>query len=613
MERNYWQKTLTARISRRRSILATGTAAAAAAFLAACGDDDDGGSSTGGGTGGAGNGLITEPQETFREAKRGGTLKDIHTFDPPTLDPAAPVAPLNAIIRHTYGTLVTEKPGILEPSTGVLGGDLAESWEVSPDKLTITLKLRQGVKWHNKPPVNARVVDVDDVTFSWARYSRLSPFRALTSNEVNPNAPVLSLTATDPRTIQIKLKEPLAYALNYFACYGSQSGNVNMLPKEADSALDLRGNIVGHGPFEVAEHQPSVGFTLRRNPEYYDKDFALVDQLNMPIVPEYAARLAQLKAGAVHRLPTPPNGEDVMIVKRDEPRLLLYETEYSAQPWIMSFGWLQEPFRDERVRQAVSMAIDRDAWIDAIQNVSGFEKDGLPVDARWNTHLHSLYQDFWLDPQGSEFGTNAQYFKFNLAESKKLLSAAGFANGFSVTSTYPVEGLDLRRFAEPLDGMLREILDIKGNNPNYANEYIPKWRDSQGQYEGWLHGSVTGTMPQFLHPVSSFAAEYWPKGGTTFRGFSMGSANDKSGDPTLTAMIEKARLEFDDAALKKQVHDIQRHLAKSMWGLMLPGGATGYDLAWPGLKNFRVYQVKQGSSPVWNAYRLWIDNTLPPA
>jgi hypothetical protein len=64
---------------------------------------------------------------------------------------------------------------------------------------------------------------------------------------------------------------------------------------------------------------------------------------------------------------------------------------------------------------------------------------------------------------------------------------------------------------------------------------------------------------------------------------------------------------------QKQVQEIQRHLAKSMWGLMLPGGATSYDLAWPALKNFGVYRVKQGASPVWNAYRLWIDNTLPPA
>jgi peptide/nickel transport system substrate-binding protein len=605
MEQGYWSRAINQRMARRRAMaLASGTAAGAA-FLAACGGGDGSGSTSGD------SDLIAKPKDTFDSAKRGGTLKDIHNFDPPTLDPAAPVASLNNIIRHTYGTLVTEKPGHLESSEGEMGPDLAESWEVSADRLQITLKLRSGVKWHNKPPVNGRTVDVDDVLFSWERYTRLSPFRALTFNSVNPDAPVLSMTAPDARTIQVKLKEPLSYALNYFASYGSFSGNMVLLPKEADGNLDIRRNIVGHGPFELASYTPAVGFTLRRNPEYYDKDFALIDQLDMPIVPEYAARLAQFKAGNVHRIL--PNGEDLMFVKRDEPRVLVYETDYSAQPWIVSFGWQQQPFLDERVRQAVSMGVDRESWIDAIYNVSGFESEGLPVQSRWNSHLHSLYDEFWLDPQDKDFGPNAKYFRHDVAEAKRLLAAAGHPNGFSVTSTYPIEGLALGRFAEPFDGMLGQLFEIKINNPNYANQYIPQWRDAQGQYEGWLHGSVTGTMPQVLHPVSALAAEYWPKGGLTFRGFSKSGAADKSGDPELTALIEKARLEFDSNSLRSQVHEIQRYLAKTMWGLMLPGGATGYDLAWPALQNHQVWRVKQGASPIWNAYRLWIDNSLAPS
>jgi len=607
MARSYWSVVLASRLSRRRGLALAGGSVAGAALLAACGAGEGDG-----GRGSAKSDLVTEPKDTFKEAKRGGSLKDVHNFDPPTLDPATPVAPLNSIVRHTYGTLVTEKPGYLEPSSGELAGDLAESWEVSPDRLTITLKLRQGVKWHNKPPVNGRSVDVQDVIFSWERYTRLSPFRALSYNTVNPDAPILTVAATDSRTITVKLKEPLAYALQYFANYGSFSGNVVMVPKEADAGLDMRRNIVGHGPFELAEYTPAVGLTLKRNPEYYDKDWALVDQIEMPIVPEYAARRAQFQAGNILRmLANEPQAEDVMAVKRDQPKLLLYQTDYSGQPWILSFGWLQEQFRDERVRQAVSMAIDRDTWIDAIQNVSGYEREGLPVESRWNSHLQAALGEDWLDPKGKDFGPNAKYFQFNLGEAKKLLAAAGYPNGFSVQSTYPVEGLALGRFAEPMDGMLRELFEIKVHNPNYANEYIPKWRDAQGQYEGWLYGSVTGTMPQFLHPVSSLAAEFWPKGGTTFRGFST-TSTPKAGDPELTAMIEKARLEPDANAQRRLVHDIQRYLAKAMWGLSLPGGATGYTLIWPALRNNRVWQTRQGAGPTWNAYRLWVDTTLPP-
>jgi hypothetical protein len=122
---------------------------------------------------------------------------------------------------------------------------------------------------------------------------------------------------------------------------------------------------------------------------------------------------------------------------------------------------------------------------------------------------------------------------------------------------------------------------------------------------------VTGTMPQVLHPVSAIAAEYWPKGGTTFRGFST-TSTAKGGDPELTSMIEKARLEPDANVQRKLLHDMQRHLAKAMWGLNLPGGSTGYTVSWPALRNQSVWRVRQGASPVWNAYRLWIDTTQPP-
>ena len=80
---------------------------------------------------------------------------------------------------------------------------LAESWEVSPDGLTINMKQRANAKWHNKAPVNGRAFDASDVIFSWNRYAQSAPLRALVANSSNPQAPVLSMTATDPKTISI--------------------------------------------------------------------------------------------------------------------------------------------------------------------------------------------------------------------------------------------------------------------------------------------------------------------------------------------------------------------------------------------------------------------------
>ena len=363
----YWSTILNQRIARRRALAATGSTAAAAALLAACGGGESGG-------GGADkSSLVVLPVDTTKQAKRGGIIKDRHTADPANLDIVNPVAPLNRPAQQAYSTLLRQKPGYLGPSNLALDPDVAESWEWSSDGLQITMKLRQGVKWHNKAPVNGRVLDVDDVLFSWNRYAAKATLRPLFVNAVNPDAPVLSVTAPDSRTIVVKLKEPLVYAPEIFASYGSFSGNVIMVPKETDTTFDIRREMIGTGPFLMADYTPSVGFTMKRNPEYFDKDFALVDQVDLPIVSIYAAALAQFKAGNIHYFAVNP--EEVLAIKREEPRLQIYPTDLAPNTESISFGWLPEgksPFLDERVRQAFSMSWDRDVWIDAFFNVSNF-------------------------------------------------------------------------------------------------------------------------------------------------------------------------------------------------------------------------------------------------
>ena len=605
MAAGYWATTLAQRLSRRRALAATGSLTAGAALLAACGGGDSGTAGT--------SDLITEPKDTFKEAKRGGTLREHVTADPPTLDNINPQASLNVVAHQIYGTLLREKAGYLKPEAGELEGDLAESFEYSPDRLQVTLKLRPGVKWHNRAPVNGRAVDVDDVLFSWNRYLQLGPLRSLVANSVSPQAPVLSVTAPDARTIQIKLKEPVVYILNYFAAFGSHTGNIMMVPKETGTTFDIRRDMIGHGPFELVNYTPSVNFSLKRNPEFYDKDFALVDTIEYPVLPQYPTRLSQFKAGNLHVFRT-INAEDVAAVKREDPRLLIYQNDFTSSILVMTFGQLPEgrtPFRDERVRQAISMAIDRDTWIDARRNVSRFAAEGLNVEPRWNSHLNARWGDWWLDPQGKDFGPNAKYFEYNLPEAKKLLAAAGHPNGFDVTSHYPVQVFDLGPDAVPLDGMLQELgLRIKLNPiTDYNTEYIPNIRDGSGQYEGWGYHSVTGNVPSQISETSALVAEHFPDSGVTFHGYSTSGRNDKSGDPVINQLLGKARLEADREARKKLLHDVQRHLGKTMHSLLAPGGSTFLTMAWPAMMNYRVYSSNPASM---SAYHIWLDQTKPP-
>src|SRR6266550_6800844 len=167
---DYWARSLSQRISRRRVLLTSAAGTAGAALLAACG----GGGSGPGKSSGQASGLLTQPVDTTQQAKRGGVMKDRAAADPPSLDPVNASAPLNTIMSRSYSALVQAKPGYLARAQNEFVPDLVESWETSPDGLQITMKLRQGVKLHNKPPVNGRGFDMDDVMFSWDRFAKKS-------------------------------------------------------------------------------------------------------------------------------------------------------------------------------------------------------------------------------------------------------------------------------------------------------------------------------------------------------------------------------------------------------------------------------------------------------
>src|SRR6266545_1459546 len=167
----YWSQVLSNRLSRRRALAATGASAAAAALLAACG-----GGESGGGTGASSkkdaSGLISEVEDTSKVAKPGGTFKWYNPSEPNHMDGMAQgQAQLNVFNGMVYASLVSNKPGYKQPSSfNEVLPNMAESWEFSPDKTQITFKLRQGVKWQNRPPISGRTFDSSDVIATFKRY-----------------------------------------------------------------------------------------------------------------------------------------------------------------------------------------------------------------------------------------------------------------------------------------------------------------------------------------------------------------------------------------------------------------------------------------------------------
>ena len=308
-------------------------------------------------------------------------------------------------------------------------GEAAESWEISPDRLTITFKLRQPMVWDRRAPTNGRQIDAQDVVFSWEKYKKLNSNASALDGSKAPDSPIDSISASDARTLVVKLRQPYASIIPMF----SANDLLYIMPRESEGGFDPRGVVRGHGPWLLENYIPSASFAWTKNPDFYQKDRPYFDRAEVPIVTDYAQRLAQFRAGNIYTDVLLANQEDIVATKRDVPdTLLLQEGNFQTSSTnLTTFGWEDGVvWRDARVRQALSMLIDREGFMDVIDNRESFAKEGLDVAVRQNSVIPGGWTGQWLDPTDDKaFGPTAKYLRFNIEEAKKLLTAAGIPQG----------------------------------------------------------------------------------------------------------------------------------------------------------------------------------------
>jgi peptide/nickel transport system substrate-binding protein len=601
-ESSYWNRLLQARLSRRRAAMASAGAGAGALLLSACGGEDSGGD-------GDSSSLVVKAVDSTKDAKPGGVMKDSRNADIGHWDPHLSGAWWSFANPAIYSRLTRLKAGHLEPASGEVVGDLAESWEFSPDGLTATFKLRPNVTWHQIAPVNGRAFDSQDVIYTWTRFAKEGGNRSNFANAVNPMAPIVSLTAPDRSTVVANLSFSMVNLTALLAAHSG--GNFAILPREQDGGYDIRTRPIGTGPYIMAEHSPSQRFVYQKNPHYYDKSGPYVDGVEYPIITEYAQGLAQLKAGGLYTYLVA--GEDMLQTKRDVPALSLYEGAMQSLGSGVVFGYRNSekaPFRDERLRQAFSLTWDRDQFIDVQFNVSGLTSQGIPVKTLWSTALQNNYfADWYIDPKSKEFGPNAKYFRRDVAEAKKLVAAAGYAEGLEVVSNVisgSDYGVDYHRHVDILEGFANEAgFRFSRVAVPYQTEFIPKIRDAQGNFDGIAWKLLTPATPP--DGIEAMVAYFSKGGGATFQGIDPDGQGTFAGDPYIEEQLRKARAEVDPKKAHAIVHDIQRHVAGKAYMWRAPGGATGLDIAWPVIRNFNTYESEYRAH-----FSEWLDPNQPP-
>jgi ABC-type transport system substrate-binding protein len=380
------------------------------------------------------------------------------------------------------------------------------------------------------------------------------------------------------------------------------------VPKEAENpaVLDLRGNMAGSGPWYLSEWVPTAKTTFKRNPGFKQdkRDVPYMDQVDFVDLAEYSTILAQFKTGAIHDTFNNFLPDDILPTKADNPALeVSASSTYSAANDRAFFGYNPgSPFIDERVRQAWAMCWDRDLFIEVAFNTQKFVDAGLPVTTGYDNALRGQsYAGWYLDPKGKDFGPNAKYFKYDPAEAKKLLTAAGHPNGIEHDVFYGTLASHTQSYGQHiqiLQGMARDTGLWRPQNKEleYNTEWNSQFRNNKGRFVGqaWIYD--TGESD----PANDLNSHYHSSGSRYF--------GPITPDATMDSTLERMLQEFDTAKRQALAHEVQRYEAGKMFQPR-PGGATRFRITWPALRNREVWQ---GDSQGRYLATLWLDQTKPP-
>lgn len=240
--------------------------------------------------------------------------------------------------------------------------DLAESWEFSPDNLKITVKLKKDVKWQDGQPFTA-----DDVVFSY-NIPRSKDYAGPRASDFEK---IKDIKKIDDQTVEIDLSEPYAPIMSTLAYSILPKHILKDVPvKELDKNEFNTKKPVGTGPYKFVEWKSGEYIKLTKNPDYF-KGAPHIDELFYKFVPDQNALIAQLQAGEVDIIGVPST--DLQTVEdwaKKSGKADVITTQALSYTYL-GYNMLNPLFKDKKVRQALTMALDRKAIVEAVLNGDG--------------------------------------------------------------------------------------------------------------------------------------------------------------------------------------------------------------------------------------------------
>ncbi|MEJ2015386.1 MAG: ABC transporter substrate-binding protein [Limibacillus sp.] len=280
---------------------------------------------------------------------------------------------------------------------------LAESWDVSDDGLTYTFNLRRGVQFQStKDFTPSRNFNADDVIYSFERqrdpdhpYHKVSGGQYEYFQAMDMPGLIKEVKKVDDYTVQFILNRPEApFIANMgmdFASVLSAEYADQMMKAGTPEKVDL--NPVGTGPFQRVMYQKDAVIRYKAHPGYW-KGKAPIDDLIFAITPDASVRWQKLQAGECHVMPYPNPADLEDMAAHDEINLMEQE---GLNVGYLAFNTEKEPFTDKRVRQALNMAVNKQAIIDVVfQGAGKAAKNPIPPTI-WS--YNDDVQDYPYDPE----------------------------------------------------------------------------------------------------------------------------------------------------------------------------------------------------------------------
>jgi len=562
---SYWGKVLHSRLSRRRALAASGGLAIGAVVLSACG----------GGDGGEGD-QATKPKEVLDNTKGvqgrkliwqsygdpGGGLEQITKRNPGVSGNMAGLTH-DGLLDFAYGQ--PKYPGI---GTEVLPALASSLPEISADKLTVTYKIRPGAKFHNGREVTSADAKWTFDTYAFANESAWK----------NDYSFIDRTEAPDASTFVVKTKWPHADIMQTMAF---KDGGAILAREHHESGASDK-SLMGSGPFLFVSYEPPLITRYKRNPNYHTKPFPYFEEIDRLGTADREKTISDIIAKAVHLTYWfPPEERERIRTARPDAQMFKYPRPGEGQVYIRND---KPPFNDKRVRQAMSMSYDRKQSITAISVGEGEPDQALTYTAPFGFR------------RPKDLGNAAKYYEYNVAEAKKLLSAASVALPIkaemptwnaTVIGPKHVEEITLITTMWKNNG----VIDAPLKEETFG-QFNPRFT---GQYDTLHWGpNVTPALPDFGFQLK---LKYSPPADWTKPHLNLSYVNIAR----LTELLQKQLSQFDVQQRKETFREIEDILAEEMVQVSGVSGNQGW-FADPSLKNAQVPRDAYNGAVPWLKY-----------